>query len=142
MTIHAAPPADLLATLAARPGPNHLLAAEAGMGGPLGESRGLYAGAAWAVVRPKDTDEVAFVVAASAKAGIPIVPQGGNTGLGGGGVPHRGVVLSLPRLDRIREVDPVNATMIVEAGCILKAIQDAADAVDCLFPLSLASEGS
>src|SRR4051812_870382 len=142
MTIHAAPPADLLATLAARLGPNHVLTAEADMAGHLVESRGLYAGAAWAVARPKDTGEVAFVVAACAKAGIPIVPQGGNTGLVGGGVPHRGVVLSLTRLDRIREVDPVNATMTVEAGCILKNVQDAADAADCLFPLSLASEGS
>jgi FAD/FMN-containing dehydrogenase len=142
MTIHTAPPADLLATLAARLGPNHVLTAETDMAGHLVEARGLYAGAAWAVVRPKDTEEVAFVVGACAKAGIPIVPQGGNTGLVGGGVPHRGVVLSLTRLDRIREVDPVNATMIVEAGCILKAVQDAADAVDCLFPLSLASEGS
>ena len=51
---------------------------------------------------------------------LPIVPQGGNTGLVGGGVPYGGIVLSLARLDRIRAVDPVNATMTVEAGCILK----------------------
>lgn len=142
MTIHAAPPADLLETLVARLGAAHVLTAAADMAGHLVESRGLYAGAASAVARPKDTEEVSFVVRACAKAGVPVVPQGGNTGLVGGGVPHRGVVLSLTRLDRIREVDPVNATMTVEAGCILKSVQDAADAADCLFPLSLASEGS
>src|SRR3954451_10223197 len=146
MTIHSAPPADLLQnlvqTLVARLGPSHVLTAASDMAGHLVESRGLYAGAAWAVARPKDTEEVSFVVSQCARANVPIVPQGGNTGLVGGGVPHRGVVLSLARLDRIREVDPVNATMTVEAGCILKTVQDAAEAADCLFPLSLASEGS
>ncbi|MFL5171104.1 MAG: FAD-binding oxidoreductase, partial [Microvirga sp.] len=146
MTIHSAPPADLLQnlvqTLVARLGPSHVLTGASDMAGHLVESRGLYAGAAWAVARPKDTEEVSFVVSQCARANVPIVPQGGNTGLVGGGVPHRGVVLSLARLDRIRAVDPVNATMTVEAGCILKTVQDAAEAADCLFPLSLASEGS
>jgi FAD/FMN-containing dehydrogenase len=112
------------------------------MEGHLIETRGLFRGEALAVVRPGSTDEVAFVLRACAGAGIAVVPQGGNTGLVGGGVPQGGVVLSLSRLDRIREVDPVNATLTVEAGCILKTVQDAAAAVDCLFPLSLASEGS
>jgi FAD/FMN-containing dehydrogenase len=106
------------------------------------ETRGLYRGNALAVARPRDRDEVAFVVRECARAGVPIVPQGGNTGLVGGGVPYGGVVLSLTRLDRIREVDPVNATITVEAGCILKSVQEAADQAGCLFPLSLASEGS
>src|SRR4051812_44391956 len=146
MTIHAAPPADLLQDLvpilAARLGAGHVLTTDADMAGYLVEARGLYAGAAWAVVRPKDAEEVSFVVSQCARANVPIVPQGGNTGLVGGGVPHRGIVLSLARLDRIRAVDPVNATMTVEAGCILKTVQEAADAADCLFPLSLAAEGS
>src|SRR3954468_1215560 len=132
----------LLDTLTARLGAAHVLTAASDMAGYLSEARTLYTGQALAVVRPRDTAEVAFVVEQCAKAGVPIVPQGGNTGLVGGGVPHRGIVLSLARLDRIRAVDPVNATMTVEAGCILKNVQDAADAVDCLFPLSLASEGS
>jgi FAD/FMN-containing dehydrogenase len=110
--------------------------------GHLAEMRGLYRGTAAALVRPRDVEEVAFVVRECARAGVPVVPHGGNTGLVGGGVPHGGVVLSLARLDRIREVDPVNATLTAEAGCILKHVQEAADRVDCLFPLSLPSEGS
>ncbi|HEV2559973.1 MAG TPA: FAD-binding oxidoreductase [Microvirga sp.] len=141
MTIHS-PPTSLLDTIAARIGPAHVLTASADMEGHLIETRGLFRGEALAVVRPGSTDEVAFVLRACAGAGIAVVPQGGNTGLVGGGVPQGGVVLSLSRLDRIREVDPVNATMTVEAGCVLKTVQDAAAAVDCLFPLSLASEGS
>jgi FAD/FMN-containing dehydrogenase len=77
-----------------------------------------------------------------AAARAPVVPQGGNTGLVGGGVPQGGIVLSLTRLDRVRAVDPVNATMTVEAGCILANVQEAALSADCFFPLSLASEGS
>jgi FAD/FMN-containing dehydrogenase len=142
MTIHAAPPETLLATLAQRLGAGHVLTTEGDMAGYLAESRGLYKGSALAVVRPRDTEEVAFVVRECAAAGAAVVPQGGNTGLVGGGVPFGGVVLSLARLDRVREVDAVNATLTVEAGCTLKAVQDAAEAADCLFPLSLASEGS
>ncbi len=142
MTVHAAPRPSLLDTLAARLGAAHVLTAASDMAGYLSEARALYQGSALAVVRPRDTAEVAFVVEQCAAAGVPIVPQGGNTGLVGGGVPYGGVVLSLARLDRIRAVDPVNATMTVEAGCILKTVQEAADAADCLFPLSLAAEGS
>jgi FAD/FMN-containing dehydrogenase len=142
MTIPSALPADLLDALIGRLGAEHVLTAQADMEGYLTEARGLYRGAALAVLRPRDTEEVAFAIRACAAAGVSIVPQGGNTGLVGGGVPHGGVVLSLSRLDRIREVDPVNATITVEAGCILKDVQDAADAADSLFPLSLASEGS
>jgi FAD/FMN-containing dehydrogenase len=142
MTIEAALPPDLLDTLIGRLGAEHVLTAQADMESYLSEARGLYRGVAGAVLRPRDTDEVAFTVRACAAAGIPIVPQGGNTGLVGGGVAHGGVILSLARLDRVREVDPVNATITVEAGCVLKSVQDAAEAADSLFPLSLASEGS
>src|SRR5918995_5959927 len=132
----------LIETLAARLGAAAVLTEAGDMAGHLVEARGLYTGEALAVVRPRDRDEVAFVLRECASAGVPVVPQGGNTGLVGGGVPYGGIVLSLGRLDRIREVDPVNATITVEAGCILKNVQEAASAVDCLFPLSLASEGS
>lgn len=142
MTLHANPSTALIADLRARLEPNQVLTEEGDLAGHLTESRGLYRGAAAAVVRPKSTEEVAFVVSECARHRTPIVAQGGNTGLVGGGVPHGGVVLSLARLDRIRALDPVNATMTVEAGCILKAVQEAADAADLLFPLSLASEGS
>jgi FAD/FMN-containing dehydrogenase len=136
------PHSDLLDTLSARLSDRQVLRDAAAMEGYLVEERKLYRGAAMAVVRPGSTEEVAFVVGECAKAGVAIVPQGGNTGLVGGGVPHRGIVLSLERLDRIREIDAFNATITVEAGCILKSVQDEAEKADCLFPLSLASEGS
>ena len=102
-------------------------------------------GRALAVVRPGSTAEVAAVVRACAAAGAAIVPQGGNTGLVGGGVPDASgtqVLLSLQRLNRVRAVDPANLTLTVEAGCVLQAVQQAADASGLLFPLSLGAEGS
>ncbi|HEY8384128.1 MAG TPA: FAD-binding oxidoreductase [Microvirga sp.] len=135
------PPA-LLDALVAHLGAAHVLTAHEDLEGHIVETRGLYRGTAIAVVRPGSTAEVGAVMRACAAAKVPVVPQGGNTGLVGGGVPHGGVVLSLARLDRIREVDPLNAAITVEAGCILKHVQEAAEAVDALFPLSLASEGS
>jgi FAD/FMN-containing dehydrogenase len=132
----------ILGALSARLGAKHVIVDPADMAGYLVEERRLYRGSAMAVVRPGSTEEVAFVVKQCAQANIPIVPQGGNTGLVGGGVPHDGIVLSLARLDRIREINPFNATVTAEAGCTLKSVQDTAKSVDCLFPLSLASEGS
>src|ERR1700756_2323167 len=111
----------------------------------LGEARGLYRGATRRVVRPASTAEVASVVRICAEAKLPIAPQGGNTGLVGGGVPPEdghNVVLALGRMNRIRAVDSVNFTMTVEAGCILAQLQEAAAEADRLFPLSLGAEGS
>jgi FAD/FMN-containing dehydrogenase len=142
MNLHVAPSPALLETLRTRLGAAYVLTEAGDVAGYVTESRGLYTGSVLAVVRPRDTAEVAFVVRTCAEAGVPIVPHGGNTGLVGGGVPYGGIVLSLARLDRVREVDAANATMTVEAGCILKSVQDAADAHDLLFPLTLASEGS
>ncbi|WP_238189306.1 FAD-binding oxidoreductase [Methylobacterium frigidaeris] len=133
---------NLLDTLAARLGPAHVLTDAADIAPHLGETRGLYHGEALAVVRPRDTQEVAFVVGTCAAARVPVVAHGGNTGLVGGGVPFGGVVISLARLDRVRAVDPLDATITVEAGCVLANVQQAADAAGMLFPLSLASEGS
>jgi len=111
----------------------------------LHEERGLYHGKAALVVRPSSTAEVADVVKACAAAGIAIVPQGGNTGLCGGAAPHEDaseVILNLGRMNKIRTFDPVNFTMTVDAGCILADIQARAAEQNCLFPLSLAAEGS
>jgi FAD/FMN-containing dehydrogenase len=113
--------------------------------GNLSEPRGLWHGRALAVVRPGSTAEAAAVVAACAKAGVTVVPQGGNTGLVGGQTPDMSggqVILSLRRLNRIREIDPLTDTMIVEAGVTLAQAQAAAEGADRLFPLSLASEGT
>src|SRR5215813_4202392 len=111
----------------------------------LVEARGLYRGATRLVVRPASTAEVAAVVRICAEAKLPIVPQGGNTGLVGGGVPPEdghNIVVALGRMNHIRAIDPVNFTMTVEAGCVLANLQEAAAEIDRLFPLSLGAEGS
>ncbi|SIS51705.1 FAD-binding oxidoreductase [Paracoccus saliphilus] len=128
--------------LEAAVGAAHVVVDPKAMEPRLIEDRGLYRGSALALVRPGTTEEVAKVVRVCRAAAVPIVPQGGNTGLVGGGVPQDAVVLVTDRLNRIRAVDPLNSTMTVEAGCILSNIQQAANDIDRLFPLSLASEGS
>ena len=102
-------------------------------------------GKALAVVRPGSTAEVAAVVRACAAHGVSVVPQGGNTGLVGGGVPDASgtqVLLSLQRLNRVRAIDEANLTLTAEAGCVLQTLQEAARARGLLLPLSLAAEGS
>jgi FAD/FMN-containing dehydrogenase len=104
-----------------------------------------YRGRALAVVRPGSTEEVAAVVRACAAARISLVPQGGNTGLVGGGIPDdsgQQVLIHLGRMNRIREIDADNLTLTAEAGCVLQVVQQAADDRGFLFPLSLAAEGS
>jgi FAD/FMN-containing dehydrogenase len=126
-------------------GAAHVLTAAADLAPFLTDWRGRYRGAARCVVRPGNATEVAAVVRVCAEAGVPIVPQGGNTSLCGAATPDgegRAVVLSLSRLNRIVAVDPKNNTISVEAGCTLAAIQEAARAADRLFPLALAAEGS
>ena len=111
----------------------------------LEELRGRYRGAALALVKPASTTEVAAVVSIAATAQVPVVPQGGNTGLVGGQVPPedgRALLVNLTRMNRIRDLDPVDNTITVEAGCLLASVQAAAAEADRLFPLSLAAEGS
>jgi FAD/FMN-containing dehydrogenase len=111
----------------------------------LEDWRGRYRGRARSIVRPATTGEVARVVALCAASRVPIVPQGGNTGLCGGATPladGRAVLVNLSRLNRIRSVDAENNALVAEAGCTLAAVQEAAAAADRMFPLSLASEGS
>lgn len=111
----------------------------------LTDWRGRYRGDACCMVRPGNTAEVAAVVALCAEAGVPMVPQGGNTSLCGAATPDgsgAAVVVSLSRLNRIRAVDALNNTITVEAGCTLATVQEAAREAGRLFPLALASEGS
>ncbi len=133
---------ELVRALKTAIGEAHVRTADDEMALHLREERGLFQGRAVAVARPGSTAELAAVVKACAAAGIPVVAQGGNTGLVGGAVPYGGVVLSMHRLNRVRELDRVNATLTVEAGCILADVQAAAAAAGLLFPLSLPSEGS
>ncbi|MFA7293548.1 MAG: FAD-binding oxidoreductase [Rhodocyclaceae bacterium] len=107
--------------------------------------RGRYRGAARCVVRPGTTAEVAAVVRTCADAGVPMVPQGGNTSLCGAATPDAegtAVVISVSRLNRLRALDPENNTITVEAGCVLASVQATAIEAGRLFPLSLAAEGS
>ncbi len=111
----------------------------------LTDWRRRYHGAACAVLRPANTEEVAALVKLAVAHRVPLVPQGGNTGLAGGATPDTSggqAVLSLTRLKRIRNLDPENNTLTVEAGAILADIQARATEVDRLFALSLAAEGS
>ncbi len=105
--------------------------------------RGRYSGKPLCVVRPKSTEEISAILAACAAANVPLVPQGGNTGLCGGATPIGGeVLLSLTRMNRVLAADAENNSITVEAGCTLHAVQTAAAAHGRLFPLSIASEGS
>ncbi len=136
---------DTLAALRAVVGAAHFLQDAERLEPYLVEQRGLFRGNALAVLRPADTAEVAAVVRLCAERGIAVVPQGGNTGACGGGVPQATgpcIVLSTERMTRIRHLDEHNFTVTVEAGCILAHLQDAARAAGCYFPLSLGGEGS
>ncbi len=111
----------------------------------LKEQRGRYVGQAGLMIRPANTSEVSRAVTLCKDAGVPLVPQGGNTGLVAGAVPFEqdgAVLINLGRMNRVRNVDPVDYSITVEAGCILPNVQQAAEAVDRLFPLSLGAEGS
>lgn len=142
--LHSPSPA-LLDELARIVGDRHLLTPADDISAYLVDARRQYSRSAPCVVRPGSTEEVAAIVTACARNRVGIVPQGGNTGLSGGSVPVEGpgqIVLSLARMNRIVDLDPLNNTMTVQAGCILSQIQDAAREADRLFPLSLAAEGS
>ena len=135
----------LLTQLSALLGPRGLLTDAASLEPHLADWRALYRGATPCVIRPGSTAELAAAVKLCAAAGVPLVPQGGNTSMVGGATPDesgRQIVVSLARLNRVRDIDPMDMTMTCEAGVILKAAQDAAAAADCLFPLSLGAEGS
>ena len=111
----------------------------------LNEWRGDLQGKTMIMVSPRTTEEVAAVIKACAAAKVGVVPQGGNTSLCGGSIPDDSgeqLLLSLSRLNKIREVDANNFSMVVEAGCILADVQNAAQQVDRLYPLSLGAEGT
>ncbi|WP_312516361.1 FAD-binding oxidoreductase [Massilia sp.] len=138
-------PDGFLDALRAIVGPERVLAEAGDIASFLTDWRGRFTGRARAVVLPGDSAQVAAVVRACRDARVPIVPQGGRTGLVLGSVPDasgEAIVLSLRRLNRIRSIDAANRTMTAEAGCILADIQAAASEAGMLFPLSLAAEGS
>jgi FAD/FMN-containing dehydrogenase len=109
----------------------------------LVEMRDLFRGHTPVVLRPGSVAEVSAILKLANETGTPIVPQGGNTGLVGGQIPHHNeIVLSVNRLDRIREVDPASNTITVESGVTLQRTREAAATVDRLYPQLLPSEGT
>ena len=140
-----------------RPGPSTLgelkdvVGAEAWLESPddvapfLSDFRRLYHGSAALVLLPRNVDEVARILRICNRDEVAVVPHGGNTSYCGGATPDETgaqIVLSLRRLNRVRQVDAADYSMIVEAGCTLAEAQAAASDADRLFPLSLGSEGT
>jgi FAD/FMN-containing dehydrogenase len=135
--------ADLLARFIAIVGDKHAITDPQAQAPYLLEMRDMFHGHTPVVLRPGSVAEVADILKLANETSTPIVPQGGNTGLVGGQIAQHGeIVLSLNRLDRIREVDPVSNTMTCEAGVTLQRAREAAAEVDRLYPQLLPSEGT
>ena len=136
-------PAELIAKFRAIVGDKYAVTDPADIAPYVTEERDLFRGRSPLVLRPGSTAEVSAICRLASEQTIALVPQGGNTGLVGGQTPHNGeVVVSLRRLDKIREIDPASNTMTCEAGVVLQIAQQRAAEVDRLFPLSLGAEGS
>jgi FAD/FMN-containing dehydrogenase len=136
---------ELVDRFAAIVGPGNALQATEDKARYLLEPRDLYRGVASLVLRPGNTAEVARIMRLASESRTAVVPQSGNTGLVGGQIAceaDNAIVVSLERMDHVLATDVSNNTMTVEAGVILKDVQEAAERADRLFPLSLASEGS
>ena len=135
--------ADLLARFIAIVGDKHAITDPQAQAPYLLEMRDMFHGHTPVVLRPGSVAEVADILKLANETSTPIVPQGGNTGLVGGQIAQHGeIVLSLNRLDRIREIDPVSNTMTCEAGVTLQRAREAAAEVDRLYPQLLPSEGT
>lgn len=136
---------QLISRFAAIVGERHALTAPEDIAPYVSEPRGLYGGVTPLVLRPANTEEVSRIMRLATETRTPIVPQGGNTGLVGGQMPDGSgtqVVVSLSRLNRIREIDLASNTATVEAGVVLQTLQEASEEKGRLFPLALASQGS
>ena len=137
------PSPELIAKFRAIVGDKYAVTDTADIAPYLTEERDLFHGKSPLVLRPGSTAEVSEICKLASAHRIALVPQGGNTGLVGGQTPHNGeVVVSMRRLDKIRDVDASSNTMTCEAGVVLQVAQQRARDVDRLFPLSLAAEGS
>lgn len=136
---------ELIARFAAIVGDRYAVRDDADIAPYLIEQRGLFPGISHLVLRPGSVEEVSAIMRLATETSTAIVPQGGNTGLVGGQMPDRSgsqIVLSLSRLNRVREIDPLSNTITAEAGVILQNLHTAADEVDRLFPLTLGAQGS
>ena len=150
MTNSINPHATLLTQLKAHVGASHVLTDTHDVEPYVQDWRGRYRGEVIAVVQPASTQEVAAVVKTCAQAGVKLIPQGGHTSMVGGATPVGArldngtapVVLSLRRMNRIRDIDTVGNTLVAEAGCVLQTLQEAAQAQGRLFGVTLGAQGS
>src|SRR4051812_9840266 len=130
-------PAELIARFRNLVGDKYAVTDAAEIAPYLTEERGLFHGRSPLVLRPGSTAEVSAICKLASEHRIALVPQGGNTGLVGGQTPHNGeVVISMRRMDKVREIDTASNTMTCEAGVVLQVAQQQASEVDRLFPLS------
>jgi FAD/FMN-containing dehydrogenase len=136
-------PPELLARFRAIVGDKYAVTDPVDLAPYLTEERDLFHGRSPLVLRPGTTAEVSAICKLASEHRIALVPQGGNTGLVGGQTPHNGeVVVSMRRMDKIRDTDAASNTMTCEAGVVLQVAQQRAAEMDRLFPLSLGAEGS
>jgi len=134
---------ELIARFRAIVGDKYAVTDAADIAPYLTEERNLFHGRSPLILRPGSTAEVSAICKLATEHRIALVPQGGNTGLVGGQTPHNGeVVISMRRMDKVRDVDTASNTMTCEAGVVLQIAQQRANEVDRLFPLSLGAEGS
>ncbi|UYG01935.1 FAD-binding oxidoreductase [Halomonas sp. LR3S48] len=134
-----------LEALAARLGERGLLREPDDMARYVADWAGDRLGLPLAVARPASTEEVVATVRSCREYGVPMVPQGGHSGLVAGALPAADggeLVISLERMNRVRAIDPINFTMAVDAGCILESVKQAAAEHECEFPLALGAQGS
>ena len=143
-TIATTRPSDALERIRAALGPKGWISEPTEMAPYLTDERRLWQGRAALVCLPASTEDVAAIVKTCAEARLPVVPQGGNTGMCGAAVPQSSdtILVNLRRMNRVRALDTLNDAITVEAGCVLADVQRAAEDVDRLFPLSLGAEGS
>jgi len=140
MTAHV--PADVLSRLKAVVGSDGWSEDPARLAPKLVEWRDRWSGTTPLLLLPRTVEEVAAVVGVCAEAGVPVTPQGGNTGLVGGQIPQGEILLSLEKMRAIRDVSPLDDVIVAEAGCILTSVHEAAEAAGRFFPLSLGAKGS
>ena len=136
---------ELIARFTSIVGETNAIRDAASLAPHLVEDRGLYKGSSPLLLKPASTQEVSAILKLASETGTAIVPQTGNTGLVGGQTPRAGgsdIIVSLARMNRIRDVDPVANVLVADGGAILADVQKAAEEVNRLFPLSLGSEGS
>jgi FAD/FMN-containing dehydrogenase len=136
---------ETLAALKAAAGNGGWLDSSADLSAYTVDFRRLYRGSTPLVLLPRTVDQVARIMAICHRDDVGVVPQGGNTGYCGGAAPDESgsqIVLAMKRLNRVRQIDPGNDSMILEAGCTLAEAHAAAESQDRMFPLTLGSQGT